>query len=136
MSKSNATETDLLKLVFTNTAPAWAGIGNLWMALHTADPGEDGDQSSAEAAYTGYARMSVSRDATGWTVAAGTATNAAQVQFGMCTAGSATITHVSVGSAGTGPGQIFYSGALASPINVSANVQPQFAASALLIVED
>ena len=40
MPKSNATETDLLNLVFKATALPWAAATQLDLHLHTADPGE------------------------------------------------------------------------------------------------
>jgi hypothetical protein len=136
VSKSNATENDLVKFVFNGTAIPWGGAGNLYVSLHTADPGEGGDQSTSEATYTGYARVAVSRDSGGWTVVGPLASNVAQIQFGLCTAGSETITHFAVGTASVGAGQILYSGALNSSIAVSNNVQPQFAAAALQVTED
>lgn len=63
MSFSNAAETGIMKLLFQ--AVAWANIAdntatspdtNISMALHTADPGEAGTQSTSEATYTSYAR--------------------------------------------------------------------------------
>jgi len=136
MSKSNATENDLVAYIFNATAPSWAGNGNVYLSLHTADPGEAGSQTTSEATYTGYARVALSRDSSGWTVSSNQAVNTALVQFGLCSAGSETITHIAVGTATSGAGQILYSGALNSSIAVSANVQPQFAASALVIQED
>lgn len=135
MSKSNATESDLIAYIFNATAIPWSGVGNLYVALHTADPGEAGSQTTSEATYTGYARVAVSRDNSGWTVAGSQASNTAQVQFGMCTAGAETVTHMSVGTASSGAGQILYSGALNSPLAVSVNVQPQFAAGTLILEE-
>ena len=52
------------------------------------------------------------------------------------TGGSETITHVSVGTASSGAGQILYSGALNSSRAVSNGIQPQFAANSLQITED
>src|ERR1035438_9604263 len=37
----------------------------LWVALHTADPGNAGNQTTSEAAYTGYARIATQRSGTG-----------------------------------------------------------------------
>jgi hypothetical protein len=64
MSKSNATENDLVKFIANATAfPSYGAT--LYMHLHTADPGEAGTSSSSEASYTDYARIAVSRDVTG-----------------------------------------------------------------------
>jgi hypothetical protein len=141
MSLSNASETALLSLLFNNTA--WAGIGdagglqpsvaagNLFIALHTADPGETGNQSTSEAAYTGYARVSVARSAGGFTVAGNQVSNTATVQFGECTAGSATVTYFSVGVATSGATAILYRGALSASRAISAGITPLFNSGSL-----
>ena len=141
MSLSNASETALLSLLFNNTA--WAGIGdagglqpsaaagNLFIALHTADPGETGNQSTSEAAYTGYARVSVARSAGGFTVAGNQVSNTATVQFGECTAGSATVTFFSVGVATSGSTAILYRGALSASRAISAGITPLFNSGSL-----
>jgi hypothetical protein len=134
MSKSNTTETDILAKIFNNTSLSWDAATNLYVALHTADPGEAGSYAT-EATYTGYARVAVARSAGGFSVAGDTVSNAALVQFPQCTGGSNVITHVSVGTAASG-GQMLYSGALNSPLTVSNLIQPQFAASALQVTED
>lgn len=149
MSKSNTWESDLLKLVFNNTAETAIGgtglpgstpsAGVLWVSLHISDPGETGDQTTNEISYTGYARVSVARTTGGWTIS-GTnptqAANAAQVLFGQCTSGSGIVTHVGVGTASSGAGKLLYSGALQSTLNVSQNITPSFGAGALVITED
>jgi archaellum component FlaG (FlaF/FlaG flagellin family) len=71
MSKSNTFETDLLGLIFNNTDITLIGdaaglqnsatAGSLYVSLHTADPGEAGDQITNETAYTNYARVAVAR---------------------------------------------------------------------------
>lgn len=136
MSKGNQTETDLVAKIFNNTAIPWDAITNIFVSLHTADPGEAGTQLTSEATFTGYARVSVARTAGGWTVSAGAATNAALVQFPQCTAGSSTITYVCVGTLTSGAGQILYSGALSSSLSISAGIQAQFNIGALAITED
>ncbi len=68
MSKSNATETDLLNLVFKATALPWAAATQLDLHLHTADPGEAGISTTSEATYTGYAAVTVARTGSAWTV--------------------------------------------------------------------
>lgn len=135
MSKGNTTENDLVKFMFNATAMPSYGA-NLYLALHTADPGEAGDQQTNECAYTSYARVLVTRDVAGFTVAANSAVNAALAQFPTCTGGTETATHVSIGTASSGAGQILYSGALNSSIAISNNITPQFAASALQTTED
>ena len=154
MSKSNTWESDLLKLVFQNVTAAGIGdatglvgsgsAGVLYLSLHTADPTEGGLQTSSEANYTNYTRISVARTSGAWTVTLvdvgpSTATNAAQVIFPQAATGSPTnvITHVGVGTNLTGgSGKLLYSGALASSLTVNQNITPSFAAGTLVITED
>lgn len=136
MSYGNATETDINAKIFKNTALPFDAITDLFLALHTADPGEAGSQTTSEATYTSYARVSVVRSAVGWTVSGATVENAALVQFVTCTGGSNTITHVSIGTVVSGAGQIIVSGALSSSLSVSTGIQPQFSAGALVFTLD
>lgn len=134
MSKSNATETDMLAKIFTATALPWDAATDLDIHLHTADPGESGNSTTSEATYTSYALVTVARSTSGWTVTGNTCTNDAQIQFPQATGGTNVITHVSITPSGST--QILYSGALNSPLSVSNGIQPQFAAGALSITED
>lgn len=142
MSKSNTTENDILRLIFNKVLPSYlgtlSGTGNtdFYIALHTADPGEAGVQTTNEAAYTGYARVAVVRTASGWTVSGHQASNVALVQFALCTGGAAAVSFFSVGTALSGAGQILYSGALSATRNISDGIQPQFEAGALVCTED
>ena len=117
MSKGNTFETDLLGLIFNATAianvadnAATSPLTQLQVALHTADPGEAGSQTTSEATYTGYARVAVNRNSGGFTVSGNNVVNAATITFGACTAGSNSITHWSVGTASSGAGKILYKG--------------------------
>ena len=141
MSMSNASETNLLNLLFNNTD--WANVGDaaglqnsaaagsFYVALHTADPGDAGNQSTNEVSYTGYARVAVARTAGGWTVSGNQVSNTATVQLGECTAGSATATHFSVGLLTSGAGDILYSGSLSASRSISSGITPLFNAGAL-----
>ncbi len=135
MSKSNTTEHDVLAAFLQGVSPGWMANPDVYIALHTDDPGEAGDQTTNEAAYTNYARQALTR-ASGWTDGGSTFTNANLIQFPQCGATGATITHVSIGELASGAGQIFYSGALNSPLNVANLIQPQFAAASLSVSED
>lgn len=135
MSKSNVTENDLVKFIFNNVAMPSYG-SNLYLALHTGDPGEGGVQTSSECAYTNYTRILVSRDNAGWTVSGNQAVNTALVQFPQSASGPETATHFSVGTAFSGDGQILYSGILSASLVINNLVQPQFAAGSLVIQED
>jgi hypothetical protein len=149
MSLSNAAESHLLNLLFQNTN--WANMGDatgvrgsstansFYVALHTADPGEAGDQTTSEATYTGYARVAVARSSGGWTVS-GTAptqvANAAVINFGPCSGGTNIITYFSIGLASSGASEIVCSGALSSSLTVSSGVTPTFAIGALIVTAD
>lgn len=136
MSMSNASETNLLLLLFNNTD--WANVGDasglqnsatagsFYVALHSSDPADAGNQTTNEVSYTGYARVAVARTAGGWTVSGDQVSNTATVQFGECTAGSATATHFSVGLLTSGAGDILYSGALSASRAISAGITPLF----------
>jgi len=78
----------------------------------------------------------VARDATGWDVVGNQASNDDLLQFAQCGVGSATITHVSIGTSLAGAGQILYKGELNDPLAVANLIQPQFAAGALVVTED
>jgi hypothetical protein len=131
MSLGNTTENDICLLLFNGTALSWNSNTDLYISLHTADPGEGGNQTSSEAAYTSYARVAVSRSGSGFTVSSNTATNAALIQFPQCTGSSSTITYVAIGTASSGTGQIIASGALSASLSVSSGIQPQFSAGEL-----
>ena len=136
MSFSNTAETAINTHIFVGTALPWAANTDLWLALHTADPGEAGTAATSEAAYGSYARQAIARSGAGWTVTANEAKNAALIQFPECSSGSETITHVSITTAVSGTSKILYSGALSASRSVSSGIQPQFAAAALTVTED
>ena len=136
MSKSNTFENDVLKKTFNNVDFSWLPLGNFYVALHTADPGEAGAQNNNESAYTSYARQAVSRDSGGWTVSGDHVSNTVTVSFPTCTGGSETATHFSIGTAISGANQIVYSGALTSSLAISNNIRPEFGAGTLVITED
>ena len=143
MPKSTSTCNSLLALIFNATT--WNLIAendstspatNLYLSLHTADPGVGNDQTTNEAAYTNYARIPVARTTGGWDVPSGGATaNAALAQFAQCGVTGATITHVAIGTAASGAGTVLYAGALSSSLAVANGIQPQFAAGALDVTE-
>lgn len=142
MPKSTTFSNDLVALIFNATAIAdiaendsSAPLTNLYLSLHTADPGLGGSQLTNETSYTNYARIAVARTAGGWTVASGSAENAALAQFAQCGVTGATITHVAIGTASSGAGKVLYAGALTSSLAVANLIQPQFAAGALVATE-
>lgn len=143
MSKGDTFENDLLKLIFNATAianiadnAASSPLTNLYVSLHTADPGEAGNQTTNEISYTGYARVAVARTSGGWTVSGSSVSPVADITFGQMTAGTGgTATHAAIGTASSGTGKILYSGALSPTIAVSNGVTPQIT-SGSAITED
>jgi hypothetical protein len=141
MSKSNGMTASLLALVFNATA--WSGIADnaasantqIFVALHTADPGAAGTQATSEATFTSYARVAVARTGSGWSVSGSAASNVAIIQFPICTGGTDLITHFSVGMAGSGATAVLYRGALSEPVSVANGVQVEFGAGAMRFEE-
>lgn len=150
MSKSNTWETELLSLVFTNANVTLVGdatglrgsstAGTLFVSLHTASPGEAGDQTTNEVTYGSYARVAVSRS-TGWSVTGNTATNVAAIEFPTGTSGAVVqnATHFAVGTSSTGTGKVLYHGSITSPAGglfTGNGIQPVITASGLSVSED
>ncbi len=141
MSATNAFENGLLSLIFENANYANVGdatglrgsstAGVFYISLATGDPGETGTQTTSEANYTSYARVSVARSTAGWTVASGVADNDSAINFPAATGGSSTATHFGVGSDSSGTGNLFLSGALGASLAISNGITPSFAAGAL-----
>ncbi len=144
MSLTNEAENNFVLLLFNNTN--WANVGDatglrgsstagsFFISLHTADPGETGDQTTSETSYTGYGRVTVARSGAGFTCTNDTAANTAAVTFGACTVGTPTITHFGIGTASTAAGHLVASGALTSSLAVSPGITPSFAIGALTAV--
>ena len=132
MSKSNVFENDLLKLIFNSTPiagladnAASSPVTSLFLALHTADPGEAGGQTTSEISYTGYTRLAVLRTTGGWTVTGNSVSPVADVIFPEMTGGTGgAATHASIGTAASGAGKILYKGALTPTITVALAVSP------------
>jgi len=139
MSATDAFEGKILSLYFENADAANIGdvgglrgsvtAGSVYISLHTADPGETGDQTTSESAYTNYARVAVARSTAGWSVAAGVADNDAAITFPACGATGSTITHVGIGSASSGAGNRDMNGT--ASLVVSSGITPAFAIGAL-----
>jgi hypothetical protein len=142
MPKGSTYSNDILKLIFNGTAianiadnAAASPLTSLYLALHTADPGVGGSQTTNETAYTNYARVAVTRNSGGWTITGDTVANTALAQFPQCGASGATITYISIGTAASGTGKVLYSGALNASLVVANLIQPQIGAGALTVEE-
>lgn len=133
MGKGNTASNNLLKLIFNATNwsliadnTATTPLTNLFVALHTADPGAGGTQSTSEAAYTSYARVSVARTTGGWTASSAQSTSpVAAITFPAATGGSETETFFSIGTLTSGAGVILYKGTVTPNIVVTSGVTPQ-----------
>jgi hypothetical protein len=133
MSKGNTFETDWLRLIFNATPianladnAASSPLTEIAVALHTADPGEDGTMATNETTYTPYTRVSVARTTGGWTVSGGSVSPVANIDFPECTASPGpAITHFSCGPTGGGATKIFYSGTVTPNITMAVGVIPR-----------
>lgn len=138
-------ENGLLLLFFNNTDFANIGdagglqnsaaAGSFYFSLHTSDPGEAGDQTTNEIAYTSYARVAVARSGAGFTVTANSVSPVAAVTFPAGTGGSGTATHFGLGTASSGAGVLLYSGTVTPNIVCGNGVTPQLT-TASAITED
>lgn len=143
MSKGDTWENDLLKLLFNATAvaniadnAAASPLTNLYVSLHTADPGEAGAQNTSEVAYTSYARVAVARTSGGWTVTANVVKPVSDIVFPAGTGGSGTVTHFGIGTASSGTGKLLYSGTVTPNIVCGNGVTPSLVAATTSVTED
>lgn len=131
MSKSNALETAWLELFFNGTTIAniaddagTSPLTNLYVSLHTSDPGETGTAVTNECAYTSYARVAVARTSGGWTVSGNSVSPVADITFPAATGGTETATHFGIVSTASGAGVLYYSGTVTPNISISSGVTP------------
>ena len=136
MSKSRAWEEGLLRLEFLNET--FAGLGDAtglrgsvipgfyYLAFHTADPGDSGNQETHEVDYVGYARAAIPRNNTRWLVTLNRV-NPVQIEnTGVCTSGAGrVITHFSLGLDPTGPGAIMRSGTMTPNVTTVIGKSPK-----------
>lgn len=142
MSFSDAAENAIMLLLFNATA--WANIAdnaatspntNIAVSLHTADPGETGTLATSEAAYTGYARVNVARNNTGWVVAANSVSPVANIDFPAGTGGTGTISFFSAGKTGGGTAAIHMSGTVTPNIVSGNGVTPRLTTATTLTID-
>ena len=135
-SKTDAFEYDFLRATF-NGAPitnhsASAGTTQIWLGLHTADPGDAGSTAN-EGGYTGYARTAVMRSTSGWAVTSGssaavaTVSPVANIDFPQATSTSTgTFAYASVYPSSNAAGSAaWYVGSVSPTINFGQNVTPR-----------
>ena len=145
-AKTDAWEAALIDLLFLNTACALVGdasglqpsatAGSLYLSAHTADPGEAGDQTTSECAYTSYARVAVARSGAGWARTLGVIANVASIAFPACTASPGSpITHIGIGCSSSAAGKLLYRIDLGSPVTVTVDAIPTIAVGLLTVGE-
>lgn len=133
MPKSNSHAQELLDLYFLD---ADLTVGdNVYVSLHTADPGVSGDQSTNEASYSGYARVAVPRGGGSWERTDQIMANLVSIAFAANSGVSQTVTHIALGDDSTGAGRLRYSTALAEAIEVDNGVAPSFLPNELQVSE-
>jgi hypothetical protein len=146
MSISNTTEDAILKLVFQ--AVAWANYAdnaattpqtNVGVSLHTADPGEAGDASTTEIAYTSYTRINVLRTSGGWSEASGSVSPVANIDFPAGTGGSGTATFFATAKSNatppTGAQAILWSGTVTPNIVTGNGVTPRLTTASTITLD-
>lgn len=101
MSFSNYLETEILDHVFG--AAAYTAPATLYVALHTANPDEDGSGAEVTTTGTAYARQTVT-----FTTSGNTTSNDAAVEFPTATANYGTVSHVGVWDASTAGNLLAY----------------------------
>lgn len=146
MSLSNSFETALLQHILQNANIANIGdatglrgsssAGSLYVALHTSDPGETGDQTTNEIAYTNYARVGIVRSGSGFAVSGNTGDNVAAITWPVSGSGGVTATHFSIGVASGGASMILWSGTIAPTIAINNGTQPEVAIGNLDLIFD
>lgn len=145
MSFSNTLENELLEHILNNANIANVGdatglrgsstAGSFYLSLHTSSPGEGGNQSTNETSYGSYARVSVTRSGTGWTVTGNSASPAANIDFAEATSGTATITHVGLGTDASGTGKLVLYGSLSPSISVTTGVIPRIKTTSTITLD-
>ena len=133
MSKSNKLENDFVSAVFAGVAlPLYTDV---YLSLHTANVGEDGNQTTNEASFGGYQRVTLSIPAD-FTVNESTATNKNTIAFPESTTGGETVTHWAIGTAQSGLGDVLYYGQMSRDIEIIVALIVAVEANNLIINED
>lgn len=131
MSKSAAHANEYLKLILWGTpivdiadSPSSPST-SLYFALHTANPGEDGNQSTSECDYGGYSRIAVTRSSGDFSISGNVANITSVQSFPQCTSGTNIASYFSIGRALTGTGDYFWYGTIVPNISISTGIIPQ-----------
>jgi hypothetical protein len=140
--KSNYLSNAVLALFFNGTPipgiadnAASGALTTLYVALHTADPGVGGSQTTNEVTYGGYARVGVARTSGGWVLSGEQIVPGADITWPVGTSGSGTAPFFSIGTASTGAGHIMYAGPLTPAAVLGNGQQPVMLAAGSAITE-
>jgi hypothetical protein len=136
MSMSNATENATLKMHLQGTDPSYRAGATQYLALCTGSV-DEASPITNECTYTGYARVALTK-ASAWTDNGSNFTNAGLIQFGKRTDGGATQTVTTAIVVDTSSGAVSQAiiAALSASLDVSLNIQPQFAIGDLTITAE
>lgn len=136
---STQLQSAVLSIIFGGTTSPITSIATttttqIWVALHTADPGNGGNQGTSEVAYTNYQRIATQRstNVVGWQISGASPTSvfpSSAITFAQCTTASAVVvTNWSVGTtSSTGSGatlNMYFTGTVTPNISLGANVTP------------
>lgn len=132
MGMTTAFANSILGLIFNGSAVPSIALNatatpatNLFVSLHSSDPGAAGNQTSNELSYTGYARATIARSSGGWTLTSNVINPASQINFLQCTGGSGTVAFWGIGLSSSGAGTLICSGSVSPNIAVVNGVTPQ-----------
>lgn len=132
MSASNYLEQKLLQHLF-NLA-SFAIPANLYVALSTANPGEDGS-GIAEPVGNAYARVSTAAANWTWNAGATRVENQTAITFPTASGSWGTVTHFAIFDASSGGNMLLYAPLLASKA-IGNGDTPSFAAGTLTTTAD
>lgn len=113
-----------------NGVATYTPVATVYIALHTADPGETG--ATGEVTGGSYARVSLANSGSGFNASSGgAATNIPVVQFPDPTANWGTVTHYSKWDAASAGNCLEYAALTASKVVNSGDPGPRFNAGSL-----
>ena len=129
------------KAIFHNQAisgisAALGSPGSVHTSLHTgAGPGETGTQATNEIAYTGYARIAKTRNATEWPFTTpDIVDNGTAHTFGEMTGGAGgTVTYAGLGEDLSGAGPLWLQAAVTTSKAIALNDTPSFPIGAIVV---
>lgn len=136
MSASNYLENAILDHVFG--ADTFTPPEDVWIALYTANPGENGDAETNEVDGIGYARVELENNLTNWPAASnGSKANGTAIEFGTPGAGGwGEVTHFAVVDTASGSGNILVYGPLTVAKTINEDDDVSFDVGALVITAD